>query len=79
MRTTIDLDDALLAKVKQVAARNHTSMASVIEDAVRQAFATKKTSSRKKTRLTTVNGKGVRPGIDLDDMASLIDVMERHK
>ena len=79
MRTTIDLDDALLAQVKQVAARNNTTMASVIEDAVRQTLARKKTGGKKKTRLTTVSGKGVRPGIDLDDMASLLNVMERRR
>ena len=49
-------------------------------DALRQAIAAPKTAAvRKKIRLTTVSGKGLRSGIDLDDSASLLELMERHK
>ena len=30
----------------------------------------------KPVRLKTVNGDGVRPGVDLDDTAALLDLME---
>ena len=80
MRTTINIDDDLLSQIKELAARNGTSMASIIEDALRQLVAAKKQSAtRKKTRLTIVKGKGLRPGVDLDDASSLMDLMDRAK
>ncbi len=54
-------------------------MTSIIEDAIRRALVPEKPAPRKKIRLTTVGGKGVRPGVDLDDSASLLDLMERRK
>lgn len=78
MRTTVNIDDHLLAEIKQLAARNHKTMTSVIEDALRQAVAgSKRIAARKKVRLTTVSGQGPRPGIDLDDSGSLLEWMER--
>lgn len=79
MRTTINLDDHLLADLKQHAAKTGKTMTSIIEDAIRRALVPEKPPSRKKIRLTTVGGKGVRPGVDLDDSASLLDLMDRRK
>jgi hypothetical protein len=80
MRTTVNIDDHLLAEIKQLAARNHTTMTAVIEDALRQAVAvSKRVAAHKKVRLTTVKGKGPRHGVDLDDSAALLEFMERHK
>jgi len=36
MRTTINIDDALLAQAKQVAARTGRSLTDVVEDALRE-------------------------------------------
>jgi hypothetical protein len=79
MRTTINLDDHLLADLKQHAAKTGKTMTSIIEDAIRRALVPEKPGPRKKIRLTTVGGKGVRPGVDLDDSASLLDFMDRRK
>ena len=80
MRTTINLDDHLLNQIKELAARNGRTMTDVIEDALRRAVAPEENSRiKRKVRLTTVNGKGARPGIDLDDTASLLDLMDRKK
>ena len=80
MRTTINIDDRLFVQLKELAAKSGTSMTSIIEDALRQAIAARKQSaSRKKVRLTTVKGKGVRPGVDLDDTRSLMDLMDRRQ
>ena len=78
MRTTIHLDDQLLARVREVAAKTGRTMTAVIEDALRQSLALKKPRTRREpVRLTTVGGKGPRPGVDLDDSAALLDLMER--
>jgi metal-responsive CopG/Arc/MetJ family transcriptional regulator len=79
MRTTINLDDHLLAGLKQMAAKTGRTMTSIIEDAIRQAIRPEKPASRKKVRLTVVAGKGPRPGVDLDDSASLLDLMDRRR
>jgi hypothetical protein len=79
MRTTINLDDHLFNDLKQFAARTGRTMTSVIEDAIRQAILPPKPASRKRIRLTVVDGKGPRPGVDLNDSASLLDLMDRRK
>ena len=79
MRTTIQIDDQLLTIVKEVAARSGKTMAAVIEDALRQAFAQNRPRAKKSVRLTTVGGKGPGKGVDLDDTASLLEFMERHR
>ncbi|MGQ0670114.1 MAG: ribbon-helix-helix protein, CopG family [Actinomycetota bacterium] len=77
MRTTIRLDDQLLAEAKQLAARTNRTLTAVIEDALRQAVSrTSGADRRERVTLPTSGGGGVRPGIDLDDSASLLDVME---
>jgi hypothetical protein len=77
MRTTIRLDDHLLAEVKLLAARSGKTMTSVIEDALREMLARQQaTQGRKPTRLTTVSGHGLQPGIDLDDSAALLSMVE---
>ncbi len=77
MRTTIRLDDELLAQAKQYAARTGQTLTAVIEDALRQALARRPDDSpRKPVRLTTVGGRGPLPGVDLDDSAALLDLME---
>jgi len=49
----------------------------VIEDALRESLSRKRgTGQRKPVRLVTVNGKGLLPGVDLDDSAVLLDLME---
>jgi len=39
MRTTLNLDEALLADFRQLAASGHRSLSSVIQDALREALA----------------------------------------
>ncbi len=78
MRTTIRLDDQLLANVKKLAAETGRSLTSVIEDALREMLArATKTGERPPVSLTTVSGNGLMPGVDLDDSAGLLDLMEK--
>jgi hypothetical protein len=78
MRTTIRLDDQLLAEAKEVAARTGRSLTAVIEDALREMLARQtKVEERPAVRLTVVSGRGLQPGVDLDDSAALLDLMDR--
>ena len=77
MRTTIRIDDALLREAKQLAARTGQSLTAIIEDALREALTRHhSTATREPVHLITTGGNGLRPGIDLDDSASLLDVMD---
>ncbi len=60
-----------------MAARSGKSLTSVIEDALRESLARqKKAEKRLPVRLVTFRGKGLQPGVDLDDTAALLDLME---
>jgi len=76
MRTTIRLDNQLLKSAKRLAHDTGKSLTAVIEDALRQTLARQTTSkqTRKPVKLTTVAGHGVRPGIDLNDSANLLNL-----
>ena len=77
MRTTVRLDDHILAEAKKIAAESGRTLTLVLEDALRESLA-RRTVREKRTRvrLKTVSGDGVRPGVDLDDTAALLDLME---
>ena len=77
MRTTIDLPDDLLAKAKRVAAATKRPLRAIIEDALREALGRRRTAARSTpVMLTTYGGSGPQPGVDLDDTASLLDLMD---
>ena len=77
MRTTVRLDPQLLAEAKKVAASTGRTLTAVIEDALRAVVAARRQPRRRTgVKLTVVNGKGLRPGIDLDDSAALLDVLD---
>ncbi len=77
MRTTVRLDDALLAELRELAARTGTTLTAVIEEALRESVARRRRApSANRVALPTFRGDGVQPGVDLDDSAALIDLME---
>ena len=77
MRTTVRLDEQLLIDAKKHAADTGRTLTAVLEDALREALAWRATQqTRKRVRLKTLKGDGVRPGVDLDDSAALFDLME---
>lgn len=76
MRTTVRLDDALLADAKTLAARTGRTLAAVIEDALRESLGRRGRSGRERIELPTCKGGGVQPGVDLDNSASLLDLMD---
>jgi hypothetical protein len=76
MRTTIRLDDALLRRAKAAAAVSGRSLNDLIVDAVRAALAPR-TSPARVMEVPTYKGRGLQPGVDLDDSAALLDLMNR--
>lgn len=76
MRTTVDLPEDVLSEAKGRAAREGRSLSEVVSDAVRSTFARTATADREHVELPTFNGGGLQPGVDLDDGAALLDVME---
>jgi Arc/MetJ family transcription regulator len=64
-RTTFRLDEELLAEAKALAARQHRSLNSVMEDALRRMLATaRELKDRPPAKLTTSGVSGQRPLID---------------
>ena len=77
MRTTVHLPDDLLAEAKKMAAESRTTLTALFEDSLRETVGRRARRPRPKPlRLKTFGGSGLRPGVDLDDSASLLDVME---
>lgn len=80
MRTTIRIDDELLRQVKQLAASRGKSLTMFIEDALREVLARQqKMEGKERIRLLTFSGQGLLPGVDLDDSATLLDLMETER
>lgn len=76
MRTTIRLDDHLLTQAKKHAAETGKTLTAIVEQALRESLARRSPKAEiKPVRLKTVKGGGVRAGVDLDDSASLLDLM----
>ena len=77
MRTTIRLDDHLLAQAKSLAAARGTTLTALIEDSLREVLARREAPRRRsKFCFPTFKGGGLQPGVDLDDSAALLDFME---
>ena len=80
MRTTLDINDDLLAAAKAHAARAKLSLTAVIENSLRRALADQHGGGPTKhgrTELPVINvGGGVRRGIDTASNRSLSDAMD---
>jgi hypothetical protein len=76
MRTTVRLDDSLLAEAKALAARTGRTLTKVIEDALRETLARRDAPPGSRPELPVVEGGRIRPGVNLDSMSDLIDTME---
>lgn len=76
MRTTLNVDDELMRRVREVAASTGRTITQVVEDALRQALAGRPHESED-FRLEWVSAPGkLQPGVDLADRDSLYDRME---
>ncbi len=75
MRTTLNLDDQLLKLAKHRAIEQGVSLSEFIENVIRQSFS-RQSVDHKTVRLITTAGPGVKPGVDLDNARSMLDIMD---
>jgi hypothetical protein len=78
MRTTVRLDEALLERARQEAARRRVTLTSLIEQGLRLVL--RRPLKKDERPLVTLPecrvGGGTLPGVDLNDSAALLDRME---
>ena len=77
VQTTIQLDDDLLAQATKLAREKGCDLSHLIEETLRAKITLPPVATPQPfVRLTTVAGGGVRPGVDLNNSASLLTLME---
>jgi hypothetical protein len=77
MRTTISLDDDLLAEAKERAARAGRTLSQVVEEALRVSFLRYDREIRTPVKLPVSSATGgLRPGVDINSNAALLDLMD---
>jgi hypothetical protein len=81
MRTTVRLDDALLEQAKREAARRSETLTALIEQGLRLLLAQSRPHEKRRRVVLPAckAGGGVFPGIDLNDSAALLDIMEQRR
>jgi hypothetical protein len=78
MRTSFDLNDALLVEARRLAAEQHTSLKAVIEDGLRFLLASRQRERHQATSdgwPVCTAAKPV-PGVDLTSSSALLDLTE---
>lgn len=77
MRTTIQLDDNLHEMARRYAMANGKTLTALLEELLREKLmAQPRRSPATRVTLKTVNGRGMQRGVDLDDNAALLDLMD---
>jgi hypothetical protein len=76
-RTTVRLPDELLARAKRKAAAEGRTLTALIEEGLRQVVNERapEPAERKFPRVSTATG-GVRPGIDVDNLARAVQALD---
>lgn len=76
MRTTVNIDDSLLAEAKVLAARTSRSLSAIVDDALRAMLRRDADASgRAEFRIQTHGNGGLRPGVHLDDKEALAELL----
>ncbi len=74
MRTTVTIDDQLLAEARQRAVAERRSLGDVVDDSLRALFA-RRSADRPRTVLPTDGDPSVRPLVDIHDREALAEVL----
>lgn len=75
------LDERLLREAKALAAQERRTLTAIIDDALRQ-FLARRSAPRKREPFKLIAFRergGLRPGVDLDDTAALLALMDEGK
>ena len=76
MKTTVNLADPLLRQAKDVAAREGTTVTSLIEEGLRKVLEDRKRGARPfRLRQVTFRGKGLQPGVDEGNWEQIRDLL----
>jgi hypothetical protein len=80
MRTTLTIDDHVMAEYRRVAAETHRTLSSVIQDALQETLVRRRGGARQQPlQLPVIGGGGFQPGVDLDDNARTLELLERER
>ncbi len=78
VRTTVRLDESLLKEAREYASRTDRTLSGLIEDALRSFMRSgRRRLAAKPSVLKTFRGRGLQPGINLDNTAALLDLLDR--
>ncbi|HEX2657072.1 MAG TPA: DUF2191 domain-containing protein [Polyangia bacterium] len=74
MRTTLVLDDALLSKIRKIAAEKGETLTAVTEELLRAGLAVRSAAKKEERPALPIfrGGTGIAPGIDLDRTGALL-------
>ncbi len=77
MRTTVNIDDELLAQAKVIAAQSHRTIGSVLEDALRKLISEQAASVEAAYELPRLDFSraGLQPGVDLQDKEAMAELL----
>jgi len=77
VKTTLDLNDALLTQAKALAAQQHTSLTRLIEEGLQLRLRAQRTRA-KPVRLPVFRGKGgLAPGLDGTSNKAMLDAADQ--
>lgn len=79
MRTTVRLSEPLMQAAKRYAADHNQTLTNLIEEALKEKiFRQSKAEATEPFTLKPFSrpGQGLQPGVDLDDNAALLELME---
>lgn len=78
MRTTVTIDDQLLAEAKVLAARDGRTLGAVVDDALRVLLRSRAQPATKVDWTFPTGGAGgLQPGVDLEDKEALAALLDR--
>jgi hypothetical protein len=79
MRTTVSIPDDLLERAKARSASENRTLGDIMADGLRVVLYPSLAATKpgaKAPPLPTFRGQGLQPGVDLDNNAALLDLME---
>jgi len=76
MRTTVRLNDELLREAKRAAAESGRTLTALIEEALRERLARRARGLTHEWIELPAEPGGPLPGVDIDNSAALLDLME---
>jgi hypothetical protein len=75
MRTTVNIDEHLLAEAKVLAARQHRSLGEIIDDSLRMSLARTGATAPATVVLPTSGDPSEKPFVDIDDKEALAEAL----